>query len=75
MDKKNLIFSATHPVNNSPIQDLPMELVELSEEVLSQVWGGSTYYWRPDDLCCTCTWNPPDDLPPLDPLDFGGGKG
>jgi Family of unknown function (DUF5837) len=75
MDKKNLIFQATQPANNSPIQDLPIELVELSEEVLSQVWGGSLHYaapWQPDDLCCTCVWNPPDDpLPPLDPFDFG----
>jgi hypothetical protein len=39
MQKKNLI----NPANNSAnclIQDVPAELIELSDEALSQVWGG-----------------------------------
>jgi bacteriocin leader peptide (microcyclamide/patellamide family) len=40
MHKKNLIPQATQPVNRITIQGLPTELVELSDEALSQVWGG-----------------------------------
>lgn len=67
MDKKNLMSQAAQPVDNLSIEDLPIELAELSEEVLSEVRGG----WRiPDiigpvevfspkiELCCFC-WNPP----------------
>jgi bacteriocin leader peptide (microcyclamide/patellamide family) len=40
MDKKNLMFQATQPINKLTIEDLPSELAELSEEDLSQVKGG-----------------------------------
>ena len=67
MDNKNLRSQAIQPVNNLTLQDLPSELAELSEEVLSEVRGG----WRnPDilgpvkvlprdiiELCCFC-WSP-----------------
>jgi bacteriocin leader peptide (microcyclamide/patellamide family) len=68
MDKKNLMSQAAQPVDNLSIEDLPIELAELSEEVLSEVRGG---WINPDiiigpvkvfppkiELCCFCR-NPP----------------
>jgi hypothetical protein len=40
MNKKNLMSQMVNPVNPITIQDLPSEMVELSEEALSQVFGG-----------------------------------
>lgn len=70
MDKKKLMSQVAQPINNVTIQNLPSELAELSEEELSQVYGGTEYpfLWEPD-LCCTCVWFPPDD--PTDPIDPG----
>jgi bacteriocin-like protein len=45
MHKKNLIPQAITPVNNITIQDLPIELAELSDNDLQQVVGGGK--WRP----------------------------
>jgi bacteriocin leader peptide (microcyclamide/patellamide family) len=53
MDKKNLMFQATQPINKLTIEYLPSELAELSEEDLSQVKGGS--------LPCFCCRFWPDD--------------
>ena len=40
MNKKNLMSEMVKPVNLLTIKDLPVELLELSEEELQQVVGG-----------------------------------
>jgi putative ATP-grasp target RiPP len=45
MNKKNSMSSMVNPVNRITIQDLPAELVELSEENLHQVVGGKEPEW------------------------------
>jgi hypothetical protein len=50
MDKKKMIFQATQPVNNLTMQDLPIELAELSEEVLSEVRGGEINLFRENKI-------------------------
>jgi bacteriocin-like protein len=52
MDKKNLIPQVVLSVNHINIQDLPSEMVELSEEEMSQITGGWVNYqlWLRDQV-------------------------
>src|SRR4028118_790393 len=55
MDKKNLMSQIAQPLNNLAIEDLPIEWVEPSEEVLSQVREGRMVYdvpapWQLDPI-------------------------
>ena len=66
MDNKDLTTPGNDSVNLLTTQDLPIELAELSEEVLSQVRGGAIHYEaaplkEPPVPCCTVYppgWNP-----------------
>jgi len=61
MDNKDLMTPENDSVNPLTIQNLPIELAELSEEVLSQVRGGATEYaapWKEPRVPC-CTVYPP----------------
>jgi hypothetical protein len=46
----------TNAVNHLNVQDLPVELVELSDEALSQIWGGVRKVRNDADLNCTRWW-------------------
>jgi len=61
MDNKDLMTPGNDSVNPLTMQDLPIELAELSEEVLSQVRGGIQYEaapWKEPPVPC-CTVYPP----------------
>jgi hypothetical protein len=66
--KKNLIPQAILPVNPITIQDLPTELVELSDEALSQVWGGSeSCFWETQPI--DGGYDPMNPIEPIKPIE------
>jgi len=50
MDKKNLMSQVAHSINKLIVQDLPIELAELSDEELQQVVGGKEIKYRDGDI-------------------------
>jgi len=50
MNEKNLMIQTNDSVNSITDQDLSAEMVELSDEALSQVCGGAKPKFRPPDF-------------------------
>jgi hypothetical protein len=71
MDNKNLITQANDSTKRLNIQDLSAETIELSDEALSQVYGGEEQEapWRRPPYCIIFD---PDSLRPgISPYDGG----
>ncbi len=56
MDKKNLMSQVAHPINKLTVQDLPIELAELSDEELQQVVGGKEIKYRDGNITGMDDW-------------------
>jgi bacteriocin-like protein len=56
MDKKNLMSQVAHPINKLMVQDLPIELAELSDEELKQVVGGKEMKYRDGNITGMDDW-------------------
>lgn len=68
MNIKNLMSRAIKRVNRFSIQDLSVELAELSEKDLQHINGGG--------CCCGCCYkNWFENRPPLPPLKFSSSGG
>jgi bacteriocin-like protein len=65
MNKKKLIAQANDSVSHLTLQDLPIELNELSDEDLQQIVGGITLVYDPYRKVCIPT------LPHLPPFPIG----
>jgi bacteriocin-like protein len=67
MDNKNLMIQANDLVTSIPGQDLSAEMIELSDEALSQIYGGQSYWDVESDLPkpeIRCIFFDPDSLIP-----------
>jgi bacteriocin leader peptide (microcyclamide/patellamide family) len=69
MDKKNLMSQIAQPANRLTIKDLPVELIELSDEALSQVWGGGEDFALPDPRRRCIIFDPDSLIPGVSPYD------
>jgi bacteriocin-like protein len=56
MDKKNLMSQVAHSINKLIVQDLPIELAELSDEELQQVVGGKEIKYRDGNITGMDDW-------------------
>jgi bacteriocin-like protein len=56
MGKKNLMSQVAHLINNLTVQDLPIELAELSDEELQQVVGDKEIKYRDGNITGVDDW-------------------
>jgi bacteriocin-like protein len=69
MNKKKSISQANDSVSHLTLQDLPIELNELSDEDLEQIVGGITLVYDPYRKICFPTLPPFIPFPPF-PIDL-----
>jgi bacteriocin-like protein len=71
MDNKNLITQANDSTKRLTIQDLSAETIELSDEALSQIYGGGEDFALPDPRLICIIFDPDSLRPGISPYDGG----